>query len=181
LPKPPVKVPEFLAWAGAQADGRYELVDGVVVAMAPDNVRHNLVKLAVARALGDAIRAGGLPCFVFTDGVGVIIDDSLMRVPDASVQCGLTPKLDAATIEAPLIVVEVVSPSSVRRDGHEKLIEYFSVPSIHHYLIVFAEKRVVVHHQRNAAAIATRILHDGDILLDPPGMTVAVASLLGPS
>ena len=52
-------------------------------------------------------------------------------------------------LEAPLIVVEVVSPSSERDDSDAKLVDYFSVASIQHYLIVFSEKRVVVHHQRN--------------------------------
>jgi Uma2 family endonuclease len=49
-------VDQFLAWAEAQPQGRYELVDGQVVAMAPEPARHNLVKLAVWRALDDAIR-----------------------------------------------------------------------------------------------------------------------------
>jgi hypothetical protein len=39
-----------------------------------------------------------------------------------------------------------------------------------------------VHHQRNEGGdIATRIAHDGDIALKPPGMTVPVGALLGPS
>ncbi len=48
--KPRMTVAEFLAWAAAQPRGRYELVQGEVVAMAPERARHNLVKLAVARA-----------------------------------------------------------------------------------------------------------------------------------
>ena len=85
-------------------------------------------------------------------------------------------------IESPLIVVEVVSPSSERDDIAAKLVDYFSVASIRHYLIIFSEKRVVVHHQRNEhGTLDTRIVHDGDIALSPPGMTGPVAALLGPS
>jgi Uma2 family endonuclease len=80
-----------------------------------------------------------------------------------------------------VIVVEVVSPSSERDDTEAKLVDYFEVASIRHYLIVFSEKRVVVHHhRRNEGEIATRIAHDGDIVLNPPGLMVAVAALLGP-
>jgi Uma2 family endonuclease len=180
-PRSPMKVPEFLAWAGAQPQGRYELVDGKIVAMAPELVRHNLVKLAVARALGDAVRAARLPCTVFTDGVGIVINDHTVREPDASVQCGVAVDLDEMIIKAPVIVVEVASPSSERHDTHSKLIEYFSVPSIRHYLIVLPEKRVVVHHRRSESGeITTRLAHDGDLALAPPGMTVPVAALLGP-
>jgi Uma2 family endonuclease len=77
----------------------------------------------------------------------------------------------------------VVSPSSERDDTGAKLVEYFSVASVCHYLIVFSEKRVVVHHRRDepGTAVHTRILSDGDMLLDPPGISIPVADLLGPS
>jgi Uma2 family endonuclease len=182
LPKRRMKVPEFLEWANEQLDSRYELVDGEVVAMAPDRLRHNLVKLEVAVALREAVKVAGLPCTVFTDGAGVVINDETTRLPDASVQCGITVKRNSMVLEAPLIVVEVVSPSSERQDTGAKFIEYFSVPSIRHYLIVLPEKRAVVHHTRSAAgALSTYIGRSGDIRLDPPGITVPVAALLGPS
>jgi Uma2 family endonuclease len=181
LPKVRMKVDEFLAWAGAQGRGRYELVDGEIVAMSPQRARHNLVKLSAAVALRDAVLAAKLPCTVFTDGISVVIDDQNTREPDASVQCGMEVNLDSMIIDSPLIVVEVVSPSSEHDDTEVKLVEYFSVPSIRHYLVILSEKRVVVHHQRrNAGNIDTRIAHDGDIVLTPPGMTIPVAALLGP-
>jgi Uma2 family endonuclease len=183
LPKMRMKVREFLTWAEKQPNGkRYELVDGQIVAMAPERARHNLAKLAVAIALRDAVKAARLPCTVFTDGVAVAINDDTAREPDASVQCGVEVDLDSVMIEAPLIVVEVASPSSERDDAETKLIEYFSVASIQHYLIVYSEKRVVVHHQRNHDGdIVTRILYEGEITLNPPGLTVPVVGLLGPS
>jgi len=181
LPKQRMKVPEFLAWANEQLDSRYELVDGEVVAMAPDRLRHNLVKLEVAVALREAVKAAGLPCTVFTDGAGVVINDETTRLPDASVQCGIKVWPNRMVLEAPLIVVEVVSPSSEQQDLGAKLIEYFSVPSIRHYMIVLPEKRAVVHHTLNGEdKLSTYIGRSGDIRLDPPGMTVSVAALLGP-
>ena len=89
-------VPEFLVWAAAQPRGRYELVRGEVVAMAPERVRHNLVKLAVARSLSAAVARAGLPCTVFTDGMTVVIDNETSREPDAAVQCNVSigPRFD---------------------------------------------------------------------------------------
>jgi Uma2 family endonuclease len=180
VPKARMKVDEFLAWSKRQPDDRYELVDGEIVAMTRDTVRHNRTKFAAAQTLDGAVRAAGLPCLVLIDGVGVTINDKTLRIPDVLVQCGTEPDPNALIIESPLIVVEVVSPSSERDDIGVKLIEYFSVASIRHYLIIVSEKRAVVHHQRNEDEIATRIAHDGDIVLNPPGLTVAVAALLGP-
>jgi Uma2 family endonuclease len=182
VPKQRMKVPEFLAWADKQPDGNYELVDGEIVAMSPDRVRHNLVKAAAYRALDDAVKAAGLPCRVFTDGVGVVINDNTTRIPDASVQCGVKLNLESMVLEAPLIVLEVISPSSERQDLGAKLVEYFSVPSIRHYLVVVPQKRAVVHHMRHdEGGLSTYIGRNGDIVLNPPGMTVPVTALLGPS
>ena len=172
-------VPEFLAWASAQPRGRYELVRGEVVAMAPERVRHNLVKLAVARSLSAAVTRAGLPCTVFTDGMTVVIDNETSREPDAAVQCNVSIDLDSMILEKPLIVVEVTSPSSERDDTGDKLVEYFSVPSIRHYLIVNPTKQVVVHHARDEdGEISTRIMSAGQVELAPPGMTVPVRELL---
>ena len=82
LPKQRMKVPEFLAWAEAQPQGRYELVNGEVVVMAPERVRHNLVKAAAFRALDNAVRTARLPCTVFTDGVGIVINENTVREPE---------------------------------------------------------------------------------------------------
>ena len=172
-------VTEFLAWASAQPRGRYELVRGQVVAMAPERARHNLVKAAVFRALEDAVKRAGLPCTVFTDGMTVVIDNEHSREPDAAIQCGVATDLDSTILEAPLIVVEITSPSSERDDTGDKLVEYFSVPSIQHYLIVHPAKKVVVHHARGEdGGIATRILSTGQFDLAPPGMSVPVGELL---
>jgi Uma2 family endonuclease len=182
MPKTRMRVDEFLAWSERQPDDRYELVDGEIVAMTRDTVRHNRTKLAAYRALDDAARAAGLHCVVLVDEVGVAISDKTLRIPDVVVQCGAEPDPDSMIMESPLIVVEVISPSGERDDTDTTLIDYFSMPSIRHYLIVFSEKRVVVHHQRNdAGAIETRIVHDGDIALNPPGMKLAVSALLGPA
>jgi Uma2 family endonuclease len=182
LPKQRMKVPEFLAWADKQWDGRYELVNGEVVAMAPERLQHGLVKFAAARALEDAVKAAGLPCTVFPDGAGVVINDNTTRIPDASVQCGVRVKPKSMILEAPLIVLEVVSPSSEQQDLGAKLIEYFLVPSVRHYLVVVPEKRAVVHYRRNdEGALSIYIGRTGDIVLDPPGIKVPVAGLVGPS
>jgi Uma2 family endonuclease len=172
-------VAEFLAWASAQPRGRYELVRGEVVAMAPERARHNIVKLAVARALDDAVKRAGLPCTVFTDGMTVVIDDEHAREPDAAVQCGVALDPNSMILEAPFVVVELTSPSSERGDVDDKLVEYFSVPSIHHYLIVNPTKKVVIHHARGQGdAVSTRFVSSGELSLTPPGMAVPVAELL---
>jgi Uma2 family endonuclease len=148
--------------------------------MAPERARHNLTKLAVAMALRDAVKRAALPCTVFTDGMTVVIDKYHAREPDAAIQRGDKVHPDAPKLDAPILVVEVISPSSERDDTGAKLVEYFSVASIRRYLIVNPEKRVVVHHQRAGEEIRTRIVGaDGEVGVDPPGFSVAASALLG--
>jgi Uma2 family endonuclease len=100
----------------------------------------------------------------------VVIDDEHAREPDAAVQCGIPFDPDALILEAPLVVVEITSPPSERDDTGAKMVEYFTVPSVHHYLIVNLNKNVVVHHTRGQSGeIVTRITANGEIDLAPPG------------
>ena len=55
------------------------------------------------------MRAAGLTCEVFTDGMTVAVDDSDYE-PDALVRCGAPLPGDAVTVLDPLVIVEVLSP-----------------------------------------------------------------------
>jgi Uma2 family endonuclease len=99
------------------------------------------------------------------------IDQQTTYEPDGLVLCGTPLPPDAIKLNDPLIV-EVLSPASLARDSGAKLADYFRLPSVRHYLIDRTEDRVVVHHARgDDGAIATRIRHDGPLLLDPPGIS----------
>jgi Uma2 family endonuclease len=175
--KQTMNVEEFLPWAEGK-EGRWELHDGVPVMMAPERVVHNRSKLRAATALQGALAAAGLPCEVFTDGLAIKIDARATYEPDASVVCGPRPPADAIEIDNPVIVVEVLSPSTAAIDHGRKLSGYFSLPSVEHYLILDPERRVVIHHKRaQGEAIETRVLANGVARLDPPGFEVAVEAL----
>ena len=77
-----------------------------------------------------------------------------------------------------MIVVEVLSEGTAARDHGVKLIGYFSLPSVAHYLILDPERRTAVHHRRGQGdLIETRILTAGPLRLDPPGLELTVDEL----
>jgi Uma2 family endonuclease len=182
-------VEEFLPWAEGK-DGRWELHDGVPVMissaepalMSPERAVHIRTKFRAAKALDGAVMAAGLPCEVFTDGMAIRIDARTTYEPDASVACGAPVAPDAIEINNPVIVVEVLSPTTAAIDHGRKLSGYFSLPSVQHYLILDPERRVAIHHKRGVGdAIETRVLTDGVTRLDPPGFDVAVEALFPPT
>lgn len=165
---------EFIAWAMEQPEGRhYELLNGRVVAMAPERTVHTRIKFRIARRLADAVEAAGLPCEVFTEGQSVIVDEATVYEPDALIHCGETLPDEGLGLTNPLVVIEVLSPSTRSRDEGRKLIDYFRLSSLQHYVILRPEERAIIHHARNAdGTILTRIIRDGVLRLDPPGLTV---------
>jgi Uma2 family endonuclease len=167
----------FVDWAVEQSTGRYELLRGEVVGMAPERVAHARVKKAVVKAFDAGIAAAGLDCEAFADGMAVRIDDSTVYEPDAMIRCGPKVPNDVVLLDDAVVVVEVASPSSGGIDAGTKLADYFRLPSVRHYLLVQPETRRVIHHERaEAGEIATRILQEGTALaLDPPGIEVGTA------
>jgi Uma2 family endonuclease len=93
------------------------------------------------------------------------------------VNCGPRLPDDAVAATNPVIVVEVLSPSTEHIDLADKLADYFRVPSIQHYLIVRALRREVIHHRRVGEEIISRVINIGDIVLDPPGFSIEVAEI----
>ena len=171
-----LNVDEFLAWADGR-EGKWELHDGVPVAMSPERVRHTSTKFDAALTFRAAIDRAGVPCRAYAEGITVRV----ARKP--CVRSGRRGRLppappDDVEISNPLIVVEVLSPSTTGNDHGIKLEGYFSLPSLAHYLILDADRRVVIHHARGRDdVIETRILHEGRLRLDPPGLDIAVAEL----
>lgn len=165
---------EFIAWAMDQPRGRYELVGGEVVAMAPERSLHARVKGRIFRRLEDEIDRLDLPCTGYPDGMAVQIDEDTVYEPDALVRCGPDLPDEQVKLRDPIIVVEVVSRSTRAVDTGQKLFDYFRLPSTRHYLVVLAEQQTIFHHERRPdGEIATRLIRDGgSVALDPPGMVL---------
>jgi Uma2 family endonuclease len=164
---------EFRRWAEGRTE-RYERIAGQPVAMSPERAQHVRIKNRLWAALDRAVREAGLDCEALGDGITIEVDAETDYEPDAVVNCG--PKLGPDDVAAsnPVIVVEVLSPSTQSIDSSDKLADYFRVPSIQHYLIVRARRPEIIHHWRSGADIVSRIANVGTIRLDPPGISIAI-------
>lgn len=142
----PMTVEEFLAWEEAQ-ELRWEF-DGVApVAMTGGTVEQGLIQANLIRALGNGLRGG--PCRVLGSHVKIAVAGSI-RYPDALVVC--TPTARGATvITEPVVVFEVLSPSTASVDHIVKNQEYRDTPSIRRY--------VMLEQDRVGATVFSR---DGD-------------------
>jgi Uma2 family endonuclease len=119
LPKQKMTADEFLTWAEDLPNeaGKFELWDGdVVVRHGPggfeERSRHWNTKGAMFVALREAIARAGLPCFAAVDGPMVRLSPHKMARPDVLVYCGPSVQPDAQEVTNPIILVEVLSPST---------------------------------------------------------------------
>jgi Uma2 family endonuclease len=173
-------VDEFLHWIEGR-EGRWELFEGELVEKRPERPAHTDTKREVASALKSAIRNLGAPCHVTKDGAIVRISADSAFEPDAVVYCSPRVPREAVEVPEPVIVVEVLSEATAARDQGPKLSGYFSVPSVAHYLILDPVARSVAHHWRGEdGRIESRILTDGPLRLDPPGVAFFVEELFAP-
>jgi Uma2 family endonuclease len=174
-PDVPMSREEYRRWAEARSTGRFERIEGLVVAMVPERLNHAIRKARVWQALTGAVEAAGLACQVYPDGVTVKVDDNDLE-PDAILRCGGALSGDRVDVPDPLVVVKVLSPGTRSDDLTRKLVAYFRVPSVRHYLIFWADRPQVIHHRRRQGGegLETRMLTTGEIRLDPPGLAITV-------
>lgn len=168
-------VDEYLVWA-LQNPGRFELIDGVVRQMSPETVGHAEVKGLVYLAILAAIKRTGLVLYALPNGATVRVAKDTAFEPDALVYA--PPKVDRESLEVPtpLIIVEVISPSTHKYDTGFKLERYMALASVQHVLIVNAKTRTIVHHRRaSGASFETTSVSEGVLGLNLPGLEIPVA------
>ena len=175
---PKMMADDYFAWALGRP-GRYELDAGLVVTMRPETRGHSRIKLHAMVALHEAVVKAGLRCEVVGDGASIRVDDHTVFEPDTCVTfAGVDDPDDSLVVTDPIIIVEVLSPSSRGVDTRRKLEAYFRVPSVIHCLVIDSQPDVVVHHQRVAEdEVRTKIIRQGTIALEPPGIELAFDDL----
>jgi Uma2 family endonuclease len=166
----PRTVAEFQVWHAGQPE-RWEFIAGQPRLMAPGSMRHSIIKSNVFRALDQAF--SGRDCTVLVDGPEIVTDE-ISAIPDIVVTCV---PLDLASpgIAEPVILVEVMSPSSEADDTGRKWLAYRKIPSLKHYLIVAQDQRLVQLHSRAGDLWQERFISDGVIELEAPPARLDVA------
>jgi Uma2 family endonuclease len=139
---------EFLEWDDG-TDTRYELIDGVPVAMAPGSVHHMQISFNVARLADEAVR-DRRPCRAVPGG-GLLLEEGppgRVYIPDVLLTC--EPIEAAQLYRAPRLVVEVLSPSTQSYDKTAKLPRYAALPSVEEIWLLGSRARSLTLWERVA-------------------------------
>lgn len=163
----PLDEAEYLALE-ARSPVRHEYIAGEVFAMTGASIRHNIIALNIATALR------GTPCRALMEGVKLYLKkERSYFYPDVMVTC--EPRLleldaQAQVVDSPVLIVEVLSPSTEGIDRREKLRAYRTLPGLKEYAMVSQDEcRVELHRRRGDIG--------WDIITFEPGDTIELASV----
>ena len=160
---------DFLVWERDQPE-RYEYVGGLVTMMTGGSAAHVTIAMNLAFALRQALR--GTSCRPFGSDMKVIANDTV-RYPDISVTC--QPVDDRADrISDPILIVEVISPSTEREDRGRKKFDYFATPSVRQYAIVEQDARRIDLYTRAGDHWTDEVV-EGDADLNLSSISVEVS------
>jgi len=163
----PMSLAEFLAWEERQPL-RYEFDGFGPVAMTGGTFAHAAIQRNLAIAIGGRLR--GMPCQFLGSDLKIQVAGGHIRYPDGMVVC--TPQDRAATIvRDPVVVFEVLSPSTTRTDRIVKAREYQATPSIRRYVMLEQDAVGAVVYARSGDIWIHEILL-ADALLSLPEIGV---------
>ena len=172
-----MSVAEFDVFLAAQPDDDtiWELVDGQILAMTNPNANHGQIALNMGVSLKAHAEAVG--CRVNVGGMRVQASDALhgtnKTIPDVVVWCGARGGVHT-WIDDPVIIVEILSPSTMDFDRGGKLLFYKSLPSLRDIVIVYQDERRVEHYRREDDDWLLTVLTDAATQLAFSGLACAM-------
>jgi Uma2 family endonuclease len=165
----PMTLQEFLAWEDRQ-ELRYEFDGFAPKAMNGGTWAHSTIQSNVVLALGNRLR--GKPCRPHGSHLKIEVAGRI-RYPDAFVVCTSVSPL-AKVVTEPVVVFEILSPSSAHEDLVAKNAEYRATPSIRRYVVLEQTRIGALAFVRKGDDWVTEILDGPDAVLGLPEIGVSI-------
>jgi len=152
-------------------DAKYEFENGYVfmvrppstayddqaVDMAGGSVAHADVCAQLTYLLVGALR--GKPCRAYTSDARMKLAERQYYYPDIAVACG---QQTGSMLQNPTVVIEVLSPTTEKRDRGAKFKTYKTLPTVQEYMLVGSEKKVIELYRREGNSWRQYHYREGD-------------------
>jgi Uma2 family endonuclease len=166
----------FLAWAESREE-RHELVRGIVVMMTGGSRAHWQIAGNLFRALANSIDRDR---WVVFQEFGVDLGPATIRFPDVVIDVAGEPSKDL-TATSPVLIAEVMSPSSERTDLGDKAAEYLQLPTLSTYLVLAQDEvRAWMWTREANGFFGGPTVHEGadsDLSLPALGFSLSLAEI----
>ncbi|MFD1466607.1 Uma2 family endonuclease [Hymenobacter caeli] len=158
---------------------RHEFFEGEVFAMAGASIAHNTIAGNVYMSCRQALR--GKPCRVQMEAVRLAVAENRhYAYPDVMVSCDPHDQRESQQLHRPVLIVEVLSPSTEAYDRGLKFNQYKKLPSLRHYLLVSQKTWLVEWYQLTEHGVwaHTALAEAEDALIIPElGLTLTLAEV----
>lgn len=149
LPKHRYSIEDYIAF-DHQAEDRYEYFDGEIVCMSGGSLSHNRIMSNLMTSLANQLAGSG--CEVLPSEMRIKVPTARpYRYPDVVVVCG-EPEIETLQgqelLVNPVLLIEILSPSTAAYDQGEKFIGYQSIPTFREYVLVAQARAQITHYTR---------------------------------
>jgi Uma2 family endonuclease len=165
-------VEQYLA-LDESSDAKYEFLDGYVfmlrppssdyddqaVNMAGGSIAHAAICARMALVLGNAL--ANSPCMVYTSDARMQLAERQYLYPDLVVACG---EQSGTMLVNPSVIIEVLSPTTEKRDRGAKFKTYKTLPSVQEYMLIGSEYRAIEVHRREGHFWKEQHYYEGDLI-----------------
>jgi Uma2 family endonuclease len=171
-------VAEFLTWNDG-TNTRYELIDGRPVALAPVAPSHSIIVVNLSHELKARLQA---PCYAGSEA-GVEHPDRNDTFDEADIVISCTAvEPGMAAIPNPVVVIEVLSPSTLEHDRGREAYDYRRIPSVQEIVLVASEqRRVEIWRRRGAKWEVEDLIGDAALELETVRVEVPFAAIYADS
>jgi len=133
-------------------DIKYEYIDGQVYAMSGGSLAHGRIGSNAVRTLEDVLTAKGKMCDVYNSDVAARLSPTRYTYPDASVTCDERDQSapDKTEVQAPRLIIEVLSDSTEAYDRGRKFGLYRACPTVQEYVLIATKYQAVEIYRRTS-------------------------------
>ena len=140
---------------------KHEFINGEVYAMAGASDRHYRIEMNIATKLDAHLAQSKFEAFMAE--MKLKADEKTFYYPDVFVSCDKVIK-SSFYREEPILIIEVVSPSTRQIDRREKLRVYQQIPAVQEYVIIEQDKMLIELHRRQPdGRWITYFYNEGDL------------------
>jgi len=159
---------------------RYELIDGVVYDITGSTPEHSVIASNIEILLREQLGRSG-PCHTHREQY-VAIPGKPSVVPDVVLTCDVADwdkdkRLKPFMIRSPLIVFEVLSPTTERYDRTEKFARYMRCPTLEVYILVSQDEQHIEVYRRSMSWKQERFTASQTIKLEQLDLELQVVSI----
>lgn len=141
---------EYLAWESEQ-DSKYEYENGKIIAMTGGTVPHSQIPANLSALLIPHLRGKG--CKVSVSNAKISIRSGKYYYPDVVVSCDVRDRFSRDFLQYPILIAEVLSPTTEARDRGIKQQNYMVIDTLQTYILITPERpRIEIYQKRDDRA-----------------------------